>query len=101
MEDWLDVEMKRDGVQPDKIVFALLINSCAEAANVKRADYWFQKMKSESVSPDEVIYSGMVNACLSDGDVKRAESVLEEGLSLDGVRDELQRVCVADASVVV
>jgi pentatricopeptide repeat protein len=69
--------MTRKGVQPGTLTYNSLINACAKASNLARAEHWLSAMKGSSARPDDVTYCTVINACAQAGEPLRAEGWLE------------------------
>lgn len=62
------------GVEPNAIAFCAMIDTCAKAGNLVRAEYWYEKMLQRGIAPDAHIYSAVINACANTAGPGSAES---------------------------
>ena len=61
------------GIQPNVVSFGAVINACAKACNLKRAEHWHQRMLDMGVRPNLRSYSAGINACAQAGKADEAE----------------------------
>lgn len=71
-------EMRAAGVEADNAAFNALINACAEAGDVVRAEAALGQMMRTGLTPDVISYTSLIKACVVRGDAARAESVFQE-----------------------
>merc|ERR1719222_308978 len=65
--------MEHAGLVPGLLTFNSVINACAKAGDVCRAEHWLSEMSERGVKPDTVSYSTVIHACLRAHDPHRAE----------------------------
>jgi len=71
-------QMNASAIVPDRAAFNALINACAVAADVARAEAAFGAMIEAGIAPDEISYSSLIKACAAAGDAPGAERVFGE-----------------------
>ncbi|CAK9058787.1 unnamed protein product [Durusdinium trenchii] len=59
---WFD-EMRRSGVQPDKVAWNSIINACARNGRPAEAEMWLGEMEASEMQPDVVSYNTVINVC--------------------------------------
>jgi len=90
-------EMLQDGITPDSLTFASLIDGCAQLGDVDRATWWLNLMKRIKLRPNETFYNFIINAHVKKGiainntnrrreeknteNMMQAENLLEEMLN--------------------
>ena len=65
------------GIEPNVVIFGALINACAKASNLQRAEYWHHRMLEMNVTPNVRSYSAVINACAKAGKASEAVGWLE------------------------
>ena len=55
-------------LQPNMRSYSSIINTCAQKADVERAEQWFCWMEKAHVQPNVVSYGSVINACAQKGD---------------------------------
>lgn len=71
-------EMRASGVAPDRAAFNALMDVCARAGDVARAEGAFGEMAAAGIKPDVISYTSLLKACAVSGDVGRAERIFVE-----------------------
>ncbi|CAK9019997.1 unnamed protein product [Durusdinium trenchii] len=57
----------------DSVVYNSMINACAKAGDIERADHWLERMLQAGVKPDDKTYNSLMHACGRNGNPERAE----------------------------
>eukprot|EP00913_Durusdinium_trenchii_P006562 g6165.t1 len=47
----------------DSVVYNSMINACAKAGDIERADHWLERMLQAGVKPDDKTYNSLMHAC--------------------------------------
>jgi len=71
-------EMQGSGVTPDCAAYNALINACARAGDVPRAEGAFGQMVAAGITPDVISYTSLIKAFAIVGDVEGAERTFAE-----------------------
>ena len=71
-------EMRAAGVEADNAAFNALINACAEAGDMVRAEAALGQMMRTGLTPDVISYNSCIASCERARDWPRAVSLLEE-----------------------
>ena len=71
-------EMIGFGIEPNVISFGAVINACAKACNLQRAEYWHSRMVEFGIRPNLRSYSAVINACAKAGKADQAEQWLQK-----------------------
>eukprot|EP00908_Phaeocystis_cordata_P011054 Transcript_21896.p2 GENE.Transcript_21896~~Transcript_21896.p2 ORF type:complete len:232 (-),score=65.69 Transcript_21896:103-798(-) len=70
--------MRAAGVEADHAAFNALINACAEAGDMVRAEAALGQMMRTGLTPDVISYTSLIKACVVRGDAARADKVFQE-----------------------
>jgi pentatricopeptide repeat protein len=73
------------GIKGDVISYTAIIDACAKAGNIARAEAWLQKMLDAGVEANVVTFGALIHACARLGDATRAEHWLEQ-MQIAGVK---------------
>ena len=65
--------MKASGIAPDRAAYNALIDACASAGDVARAEGAFGELCGAGIAPDVVSYTGIIKACAVAGETERAD----------------------------
>merc|ERR1712031_19220 len=86
---WME-QLKCKGLAPSVPTFNSLLNACARASELDRAERWFAEMRAAGgkVKPDTVSYSTMINAFSKLHRAAEADRWLQEMCSDEGLQDE-------------
>ena len=68
-------EMKRYGLQPNKITYTTLMRACARTSDVQELLY---DMTERGIRPDTVTYNTMIRACCANGLLSQAMDLVNE-----------------------
>ena len=71
-------EMKKLGVQPSKVTYAIIIKGYGQFYQLDAAFEMYEEMKQMQVEPNEVVYGCLVNACVRCMNLKKTIQVVEE-----------------------
>merc|ERR1719355_403534 len=69
--------MEAEEIVAGVATFNSLINACAKANQIDRAEKWLLGLRSRGIEPDGVSYSTVIHACALAPDAGRAESWFE------------------------
>merc|ERR1740121_3506913 len=61
-------------VEPNVITFSAMIDACAKASNLPRAEYWHQQMLDKGIPPNAYSYTALISACAKRADASGAEA---------------------------
>jgi len=73
--------LSANAIDPDKrvkelvergVALTTVIDACAKAGDMVRAEFWMQRLLDEGAQPDVVSYCAMIDACAKSGDAKKA-----------------------------
>ena len=78
-------QMNASGIVPTAPLNAL-INACAVAADVARAEAAFGAMIQAGIAPDEISYSSLIKACAAAGDAGRRARVWRDAAARQPLR---------------
>lgn len=70
-EKWVR-EMEEQGTRVTLAAYTTVIDACAKAGNMDRAEFWMQHLLDAGRKPDVVSYCAMIDACAKSGDAKKA-----------------------------
>merc|ERR1719231_737633 len=59
--------MLEEGIRGDTISYTAVINACAKAGDVKRAEHWLVQMLKDGVEPNIITFNAVISACTKDG----------------------------------
>eukprot|EP00746_Dinoflagellata_sp_MGD_P128303 gnl/MRDRNA2_/MRDRNA2_62693_c0_seq2.p1 gnl/MRDRNA2_/MRDRNA2_62693_c0~~gnl/MRDRNA2_/MRDRNA2_62693_c0_seq2.p1 ORF type:complete len:247 (-),score=42.57 gnl/MRDRNA2_/MRDRNA2_62693_c0_seq2:8-661(-) len=74
-----------------------MIDACAKAGDVPKAEEWFAKMSAEGFNDNLNSYSAVIDACAKAGDSERAEFWLHETINAGITEDVVTYSAVIDA----
>ncbi|CAK9081287.1 unnamed protein product [Durusdinium trenchii] len=63
------------------VVLNSVINACAQAGKIKRAEQWLRNASSMQLQADVLSFNGIMHACAVRGQLSRAEELLEQLVS--------------------
>ena len=70
--------MEDAGISPDLAAFNALIDACASAGDVPRAEGAFGELNAAGLVPDAISYTSLIKACAVAGKPRRAERIYRE-----------------------
>merc|ERR1712182_17843 len=70
--------MDQKCIDPAILTFNSLINACAKAGDISRAEHWLRETFRRGLTPDSISYSTIIHACVEAKELTRAEQWLEE-----------------------
>merc|ERR1719224_382451 len=73
------------GTEPNVVTFSAMIDACAKAGSLEKAEKWHDKMEDCGIIADVVIYSTMLDAAAKVNDIDQAMGVFKR-MKSKGVR---------------
>merc|ERR1719476_242417 len=89
--------MTDQGVEANVITYSAVIDACAKAGNLERAEYWLGEMTNRGICPNAHSYSAVINACAKSGNVDAAEHWLDRSEQAGVTNDAVIYSSVIDA----
>jgi pentatricopeptide repeat protein len=74
------IRNRQNRYTPNSVPFNTVLNACARARNVPRAEQWLNTMQEAGIKPDRVSYNVMIKAHSIRGDVAGADRWFAEML---------------------
>ena len=71
-------EMRDAKIAPDRAAYNALIDACASAGDVARAEGAFGELLASGITPDAISYTCIIKACAVAGDPRRADRIYAE-----------------------
>merc|ERR1719476_990730 len=66
--------MIQRGVEPNVKTFSAVIDTCAKAGNLARAEHWHHRMLEKGIAPNAHSYTALISACAKQADAGGAEA---------------------------
>ena len=60
-------------MEANAICYNAMIDVCAKAGDISKAETWLQKMSDAGHKPDEISYNAVIDACSKAKDINSAE----------------------------
>jgi pentatricopeptide repeat protein len=95
-------EMKKEGIQPDKVTFVSILKSIRNLKNIQRAKSIYKEIKEMGIDLDDILGRNLIQTFLKCGDIDNARSIFHQintkhshtwtifidGLAGNGLHDE-------------